>query len=335
MRSENSGSGEDVWRPAAALDTLRLRADLLACIRHFFREHEVLEVETPILSRAGIPAPCIESFTTCLDGSDNAGTATLYLHTSPEFPMKRLLAAGSGSIYQMCRVFRRGECGKLHNPEFSMLEWYRIGFDEFRLMDEIESLLQAVLPVSMVPASIKRVPYRQLFQDIAGVDGLTANVSELQACLRSHDVAFSDALLEQDVDGWKDLVLTEIIVPALADRVLFVHDYPASQAALARVDEGTPPVARRFELFWHGIEIANGFFELTDAAEQNRRFAAEQQQRRKLKLPEVVLDTRMIAALREGLPECAGVALGIDRLLMVTTGQTDIRNVLAFPIDRA
>ena len=153
--------------------------------------------------------------------------------------------------------------------------------------------------------------------------------------MRSHDVAFSDALLEQDVDGWKDLVLTEIIVPALADRVLFVHDYPASQAALARVDEGTPPVARRFELFWHGIEIANGFFELTDAAEQNRRFAAEQQQRRKLKLPEVVLDTRMIAALREGLPECAGVALGIDRLLMVTTGQTDIRNVLAFPIDRA
>lgn len=328
-------SGQDAWRPVASLSILRTRAELLAGIRRFFHRLDVLEVETPALSRAGTPAPYLESFTTRDRGTQGAGDRTLYLHTSPEFPMKRLLAAGSGSIYQVCKVFRCGELGQLHNPEFTLLEWYRTGYDEYALMDEIEQLLATVVPAQKMPDAFGRMTYRQLFTEYAGVDGLTASARDLRACCKEHGVPFSDALLDLDLDGWRDLVLTEIIVPALGDRVMFVHDYPATQAALACVSDDDPPVARRFELLWHGVELANGFLELADGMEQSRRFAVEQQQRRKLNLPEVELDTRLIAALEGGLPDCAGVALGIDRLLMVITGQSDLRRVLAFPIDIA
>lgn len=333
MTLEDSGAG--FWRPRASLEALEQRARLLDRIRHFFRQRDVLEVETPILSQAGIPSPALESFTTRYRGPALPGPTDLYLHTSPEFPMKRLLAAGCGSIFQICKVFRNGEAGRLHNPEFTMLEWYRTGFDEFRLMDEVESLLHEVLPDGVDLPRIERISYRRLFQTCAGVDGLTATVTDLQTCLGIRGIEFSTAVEGQGLDGWRDLVLTRVILPVLNDRVLFVYDYPETQAALARLREGTPPVARRFELFWRGIELANGFRELTDAAEQSRRFAVEQQQRRMQELPDVALDARLVAALQAGLPDCSGVAIGVDRLLMIVTGRNDIRDVLAFPVDRA
>ncbi len=323
------------WQPCAALSMLQQRADLLDRIRRFFRARNVLEVETPVLSAAGTPSPVLESFRALYRGPGVSRARTLYLHTSPEFAMKRLLAAGSGSIYQICKVFRNGEAGKLHNPEFTLLEWYRVGFDDIRLMDEVESFMRNMIAQEDQPAKYARVAYRELFQRYAGVDGLEATVGDLQACLRSRNIGCPAGLAATDSDGWRDLVLSEVIVPQLVDEVLFVYDYPASQAALARLRPGLPAVAQRFELYWRGLELANGFYELTSAREQSQRFAREKQQRREQELPDVDLDTRFLAALQSGLPDCSGVAVGVDRLLMVAAGKDDIRDVLAFPIDRA
>lgn len=323
------------WQPCAALSMLKRRARLLDRIRSFFRARDVLEVETPVLSAAGTPSPVLESFRALYRGPGVSRARTLYLHTSPEFAMKRLLAAGSGSVYQICKVFRNGEAGTLHNPEFTLLEWYRVGFNDIRLMDEVESFMRNMIAQEDQPAKYARVAYRELFQRYAGVDGLEATVADLQACLRSRNVGYPAGLAATDSDGWRDLVLSEVIVPQLVDEVLFVYDYPASQAALARLRPGSPAVAQRFELYWRGLELANGFYELTSAREQSQRFAREKQQRREQALPDVDLDTRFLAALESGLPDCSGVAVGVDRLLMVVAGKDDIRDVLAFPIDRA
>jgi lysyl-tRNA synthetase class 2 len=323
------------WQPCAALSMLTERAGLLDRMRGFFRVREVLEVETPVLSAAGTPSPMLESFRASYRGPGVPGGRNLYLHTSPEFAMKRLLAAGSGSIYQICKVFRNGEAGTLHNPEFTLLEWYRVGFDATQLMDEVEAFMRDMLARQAQPAEYGRLAYRELFQRYAGVDGLEATVADLQACLRSRDIGCPAGLAATDLDGWRDLVLSEVIVPQLVDEVLFVYDYPASQAALARLRPGSPSVAQRFELYWRGLELANGFCELTSAREQSQRFTLEEQQRRERGLPAVDVDSRFLAALQSGLPDCSGVAVGVDRLLMVATGKDDIRDVLAFPIDRA
>ena len=323
------------WQPSAALSMLKQRAGLLERIRSFFRARNVLEVETPVLSAAGTPSPVLESFRALYGGPGVSQARNLYLHTSPEFAMKRLVAAGSGSIYQICKVFRNGEAGKLHNPEFTLLEWYRVGFNDTRLMDEVESFMRNMIGQQGQPAKYDRIAYRELFQRYAGVDGLEATVADLQECLRSRGLGCPAGLAATDLDGWRDLVLSEVIVPQLVDEVLFVYDYPASQAALARLRPGLPSVAQRFELYWRGLELANGFCELTSAREQSQRFTLENQQRHEQGLSDVDLDSRFLAALQSGLPDCSGVAVGVDRLLMVATGKDDIRDVLAFPIDRA
>ncbi len=311
---------------------LKLRAHLLAQIREFFARRSVLEVETPVLSHGGSCDPSLHSLRTMAAFSGTSEeTALLYLHTSPEFAMKRLLAAGSGSIYQIARVFRDAERGRLHNPEFTLVEWYRVGFDHHRLMDEIEALLSQVLG----NVSCVRLRYAEVFQMHAGLNPHSASIAELDQRARQLDLRFSWPACEHR-DDYLNLIISHCIAPQLGwDQPAFVYDFPASQAALARIRQGNPSVAERFELFIHGMEIANGFHELTDPVEQQRRFEAELAERRRLGLPEVPMDERLLAALEQGLPDCAGVALGLDRLVMVLSGARDIAEVLAFPIERA
>ena len=325
-------SGAD-WRPTANLASLHARAALLARIRAFFAAAGVLEVETPLLSRAAATDPALASLRVTGDLPDRDGG--WYLHTSPEFAMKRLLAAGSGPIWQLCRVFRDGERGRLHHPEFSLLEWYRPGWETDRLMDEVADLARAALERPELPA--RRVAYRDLFRDELGLDPWTASLDDLRtAAVRA---AIPDAAtLDLDRDGWLDLLLTQCLEPGLGrDALTFLHDYPPSQAALARLrrDADGQTVAERFELYLDGIELANGFGELTDAAEQAARFDRDLERRRALGLSRPPRDDRLLAALAAGLPDSAGVALGIDRLLMLATGASRIDAVLAFPIERA
>ncbi len=312
------------WQPAAALPALRARAAVNAAIRAFFAAREVLEVEVPLLAGATVTDPQIES----LSLATTAGQR--YLQTSPEFAMKRLLAAGSGPIYCLGKAFRRAECGRRHNPEFTLLEWYRPGYDDCRLMQEVAQLLGAVLDIDRV----ERLSYRDLFQRHLGVDPHTASVATLQQLARRHmEVDWEDG----DRDIWLDLLLSHVLEPQLAAGLTFIYDYPASQAALARLqrDDQGQWVAKRFEAYVNGMELANGYWELSDAGEQRQRFAADLERRRARGLPCPQPDQQLLAALAAGLPDCAGVALGVDRLIMLKLGAASIDEVLAFPFDRA
>ena len=316
------------WQPSAPLNNLRRRAQIINVIRRFFADRDVLEVDTPTLSTAAVSDPHLFPFATDFVPEGGGQARTLYLHTSPEYPMKRLLAAGSGCIWQLCRVYRNGETGRRHNPEFSMLEWYRVGFDHHRLMDEVDDLVDAVLGCGRS----RRVTYASLFEEHLGVDIHRCEDAELARLGQTH----CDFRGELDRDGWLNLLFSHCIEPRLLEPTM-VYAFPASQAALARVVDGddSVPSAARFELFIKGMELANGYFELTDAAEQARRFAADQQLREALMRPALPTDQRLIEALQQGLPECAGVALGVDRLVMLALGASHIDEVIAFPLQRA
>lgn len=250
--------------------------------------------------------------------------------------MKRLLAAGSGCIYQIARVFRDGEAGRRHNPEFTLLEWYRVGFDHHRLMDEVTELVTALLAGRLPLAQPERLSYRELFQRHLDLNPHRASVAELAARAETQGVSIPPGMPTDRTDPWLDLLLTHYIEPRLgAGRLTFVYDYPASQAALARLGPGDPPVGERFELYVNGVELANGFHELGNAAEQRRRFEAENATRRGLGWPLMPVDENLLAALAAGLPDCAGVALGFDRLVMLAAGKTTLAEVLAFPFERA
>ncbi|UAW99117.1 elongation factor P--(R)-beta-lysine ligase [Halopseudomonas nanhaiensis] len=316
------------WQPSASLDNLRARAAIVDQIRRFFAEREVLEVETPALSRAAVSDPHLFPFVTPFEPEGGGEHSLLYLHTSPEYPMKRLLAAGSGAIWQLCKVFRNGETGSRHNPEFSMLEWYRPGFDHHRLMDEVAELVRAVIGCP----PIHKVTYSSLFAGQLGLDIHDCAVAEL-ARLGRAQCGFEGEL---DRDGWLNLLFSHCIEPALIEPTM-VYAFPTSQAALARIveEDDAVPCAARFELFIKGMELANGYYELTDAAEQALRFEADQARRSQLGRPVLPIDDNLVAALRHGLPDCAGVALGVDRLIMLALGATRIDQVVAFAMDRA
>ncbi len=299
---------------------------MLADVRAFFAARDVLEVETPIMATCGVTDVQLQSLPV-----DSPGTPHRHwLQTSPEYHMKRLLAAGSGAIYQVSRVFRAGECGRRHNPEFSLLEWYRPGFDHWQLMDEVAELARLVVGVDR----IARISYRDLFMQYTGIDPFAAEDAELlSAATRCSGLHAADL----DRDTALDVLLTHRIEPQLAaEPALFVHSYPASQAALARtaVVSGAA-IAHRFELYLNGLEICNGYWELSDPQEQRRRFESDNARRRALGVETMPVDERLLAALEEGLPACAGVALGLDRLLMVRAGASSLAEVLAFPVDRA
>jgi lysyl-tRNA synthetase class 2 len=310
---------------------------MLERLRAFFSARGVLEVETPLLSAAATPDPNLASLSCRYTGPGHASGQNRYLHTSPEFPMKRLLAAGSNSIYQVCKVFRDGEAGRLHNPEFTMLEWYRTGFDDRQLMDEVDELVHLLLSGHLALETSERLSYRAAFEQITGLDPHRASASEFAqvACARNINVP-QEFREGRDASLWRDLLLSHLVEPQLGQkRPTFVYDYPASQAALARVRAGDPPLASRFELFIKGVEIANGFHELADSAEQRARFARQQHARLASGQPAVPVDERFLAALSAGLPDCAGVALGFDRLVMLAAGVDRIDDVMAFAWESA
>jgi len=311
---------------------LALRARLYARIREFFAERGVLEVETPILSRAANTDPNIESFSASFSGHADAGPRERWLRTSSEFAQKRLLAAGVGDNYELGRVFRNGEAGRRHNPEFTMLEWYRVGWDHRRLIDEAIELVQSALALVGKSAEIRKSTYRELFIGALALDPFTANESDLRAALG--DVRVDAQGLSRD--DWLDLLLTHRIQPEFPpNRMTVIYDYPATQCALAKIRAGDPPVAERFELYVGTQELANGYHELTDAVEQRARFVRDNARRRARGLQALPVDEGLLAAIETGLPDCAGVALGIERLLMAMTGTDDIREVLAFAFARA
>jgi len=306
---------------------LRLRARLYARVRRFFAERDVLEIETPILSAAGNTDPNIESFTTRFSGHVDAGAPLRWLRTSSEFPQKRLLAAGISDCYELGRVFRNGEAGRRHNPEFTMLEWYRVGWDHLRLIDETVELVRAALALVGKSAEVQKYTYRELFRTALNLDPFAASDAELQAALG--DVQIDAHGLWRD--DWLDLLLTHRIQPTFpVDRITVISDYPATQCALAKIRADDSPVAERFELYIGVQELANGYHELTDATEQRARFERDNARRRQRGLIEVPIDARLLAALEQGMPDCAGVALGVERLLMAMLGTDDIRDVLAF-----
>lgn len=316
------------WQPSAEILTLHERAKMLAAVRAFFAEHGVMEVDTHCLSQAAVSDPFIDSLEVVFSTHPGAEEQRYYLQSSPEYAMKRLLAADSGPIYQLAKAFRNGEVGRQHNPEFTMLEWYRPRFSLEQLMDEVQALVTVLLGLQ----HWERLSYRDLFKRFVGVDPHQASIEELQALLEPHfECPFSD----ERKDTWLELVMSYLIEPKLIEPVL-VFDFPASQAALAEVVEDGQgvQVAARFELYAGGMELANGYQELRDPAEQAKRLEADDKVRDSLGLPRRPLETRLVSALESGIPACAGVALGFDRLLMVKVGASNLKEVIPFGFER-
>lgn len=313
----------DQWRPTATVAGLQRRAQLLRDIRDFLSTRGILEVETPLLSTAGNTDPMINSIM-AEDGR--------YLRTSPEFALKRLLAAGSGDIYELGRVFRHGEAGRHHNPEFTMLEWYRTGFSYHQLMDEVAAIVRHCGRGKFDLWPQDKLSYRQLFQTHLDLDPFIADKHELAAAAKQHGIEDMDLQRTQ----WLDLLVSLVIQPALPQECLtIVYDFPAEQAALARIRPASPPMAERFELFLGRTELANGYQELTDAAEQRQRFDTDNQSRQQVGKQQYELDHHLLSAMAHGLPDCAGVALGVDRLLMAILGAEALDEVITFPFSRA
>lgn len=315
---------------------LRLRARLNARFRDFFASRGVLEVETPVLGRAGNTDPNIASFTLDFTGPVHGGPRRRWLRTSPEFALKRLLAEGFGDCYELGRVFRDGEAGGRHNPEFTMLEWYRVGWDHTRLAEETVALLvEAMALVGRAPLSLRVLDFATLYREAFGFDPHTAAIDTLRAALGG--IAIDPEGLSRD--DWLDLLMTHRLQPAFAkDAITVVHDWPASQAALARIrpasGSGAVPVAERFELYLGPLEIANGYHELNDAAEQRARFERDHALRLQRGAALPLIDEALLAAL-PALPDCAGVALGVDRLLMALLDTPRIADVLAYDFAHA
>jgi elongation factor P--(R)-beta-lysine ligase len=324
-----TGAGKDAgdWRPTASREMLQMRATLLARTRGFFAARGVLEVDTPIVVNSPVTDVHIHSAQVKFEAGD-----PFFLHTSPEYAMKCLLAAASGDIYQICHVVRALERGRLHNAEFTLIEWYRLGFSLDALMSEVEALVRELLDRPRAYPAAERVSYREAFVHALALDPFTAPVAQLAEHARR---AGFDGVTT-DRDELLELLMGTVIGPQLGkDGLTFVHSYPASQAALARLDPADPRAAQRFELYCNGIELANGFHELACEREQRERFEHDIAERRRSGLPVASLDERLLAALGAGLPDCCGVALGFDRTLMLAAGAERIDAVLPFPTERA
>lgn len=318
---------QTTWQPTASMEQLRQRAALITAIRHFFAERQVMEVDTPAMSHATVTDIHLHTFQTEFVGPGYADGSKLFFMTSPEFHMKRLLAAGSGCIYQINKAFRNEENGRHHNPEFTMLEWYRIGFDHHKLMDEMDDLLQLVLKCG----AAERMTYQQAFIDVLGVCPLEGSMQELKAVAAK--LGLSDiAEPEEDRDTLLQLLFSIGVEAKIGQQVpAFVYDFPASQAALAKINPQDNRVADRFEVYFKGIELANGFHELDNPKEQLARFEQDNAKRLEMGLKPQPIDYHLIGALEAGLPDCAGVALGVDRLIMLALGCDHIDQVTAFP----
>jgi len=317
---------QEDWRPTASPETLIRRAEIIRDIRNWFHLNSVLEVETPQLSHGATTDPQIESFS----------TGARYLRTSAEFHLKRLLASGVSDLYELGKVFRLDESGRNHNPEFTMLEWYRRGMDHHQLIAEVESLLQYL---HKDPAlGIERISYRALWKNVTDLDVAKTSCEGVVAFLEKSGISVPESVAD-DFDALQDLAMGTTVADSLAaNQYTCIYDYPASQASLARIDSADPdwPVASRFEVYYGSIELANGFHELTDAIEQQQRFEADNESRKQNNKKSMPIDVRFIASLQHGMPDCAGVAIGIDRLLMVLMDNIDhLQEVISFNWHRA
>ncbi|WP_160179722.1 elongation factor P--(R)-beta-lysine ligase [Paraglaciecola mesophila] len=314
------------WQPTADIAILKQRANIIADIRQFFFQRNVTEVETPQLSNASVSDFHMRVFETEFNDPTSPQARTMYLQTSPEYAMKRLLCAGSGPIYQIAKAFRNEEAGKHHNPEFTMLEWYRPDFNHRQLMDELDDLMQHVVGCEKA----QRMSYQAAFISYLSIDPLTAPLSALQQ--KGSELGYEHICQhEQDRDTILQLLFSHEIEPKIAnERPCFIDRFPASQAALARISPDDGRVAERFELYFKGIELANGFHELANVEEQRQRFTADNDLRERNGLPNVAIDELFLSALEAGLPNCAGVAVGIDRLVMLALDKPNISQVLAF-----
>ena len=322
----------DSWKPACDLEHLRLRAQMLIKIRSFFEKRSVLEVETPLLCSATGTDPQLDFFSSVFQCAPK--NKEMFLQTSPEFAMKRLLAAGSGSIFQICKAFRNGEVGRYHNPEFSILEWYRLDFTLDQLMDEVAELIAQVSGGLVDP--VYKINYTEVFQQVTGLNPLLFNQNAYANYAVKNNLNDAVLICADDHAMWLDFIFSYTVQPALANYFLcMVYGYPAIQSSLARINVENPAVSDRFEVFIKGIEIGNGFFELADADEQEKRFDQENAVRQKKGLRCVDKDKRFLEALTAGLPDCSGIALGLDRLLMVVSNVPALSDVIAFPFDRA
>lgn len=338
------------YLPSASLETLRLRGELLETVRRFFRGRGYWEVETPVLSRDVVIDAHLDPF--CVETAVGRRSETWYLQTSPEFHMKRLLAAGATEIFQVSRVMRLGELGRLHNPEFTMIEWYRVGDTHHEQMDCTEALVRSVFvragELQVRDADVRRpfdfsstrpflrISYDEAFERFAGRRVLRCTTNELAALAERHGVSAPPGLAPDDRDGWLNLLLACVVEPHLGkSEPTFLYDYPASQSALARVREDDPPVAERFELYLEGVELCNGYHELTDPHELRRRMRVQSESRAKEGLRDLPHDNRLLDAMDAGLPASSGVALGFDRLAMLALGKETLSEVMAFDFTRA
>lgn len=307
---------------------LKSRSRMLHDIRAFFYLRDVLEVETPALSQSANTDPSIESFQVPTIGDDHD---CRYLHTSPEYPMKRLLAHGSGDIYQIAKVWRAGELGEQHNPEFTMLEWYRLELSYHQLMQEVDELLLKVLSLgdNLVKQTSRRVSYQQLFLEVLNINPHIASQSELQKCIDKQHI---DIMGELDQSAMLDILMTHCIEPSFSKKGLtFVYDYPAQQKALAQLSDGVVPVAQRFEVYYGSVELGNGYQEQTNAEKNTEVLQADLAMRKAKGMIKVPIDERFLTAMQEGLPYCSGVAIGLDRLLMCQLGKKKLQEVISFP----
>ncbi|WP_334048444.1 elongation factor P--(R)-beta-lysine ligase [Alteromonas gracilis] len=319
------------WQPTTTHEARVARAELLRTIREFFYARNVLEVDTALLSNGTVTDEHLDAFDTEFNFAPSGKPTRLYLQTSPEYAMKRLLCADSGSIYQICKAFRHEGEGRWHNPEFTMLEWYRLGFDHFALMEEVDALLQETLATS--PAD--KMTYQQAFQTYLNIDPLSAGDNVLLKAMEQQNIDIHAPQSLSD-DSKLQLLFSYAIEPKIGiDKPCFIYNFPASQAALAKLSAADERVAERFEVYYRGAELANGFNELSAASEQRQRFETDNEKRRAANLPVKPIDENFLSALDAGLPSCAGVALGIDRLLMLKTNATHIQEVINFAVSRA
>ena len=317
------------WQPSAPIKNIIARAKIIMELRGFFIDRGLLEVDTPILSEYGVTDLHLSVFETCFFAPFQPMPKQLFLSTSPEYHMKRLLAAGSGPIFQICKVFRNEEAGRNHNPEFTMLEWYRPHFDMYRLINEVDDLLQQILDCE----GAESFSYQFIFQEYVGLDPLSAEKTELAKKAKEQGLVEAE---KQSRDMLLQYLFSQMVEPKIGQqRPAAVYYFPSSQAALAQISSEDHRVAERFEFYYKGLELANGFNELTDAAEQLHRFERDNKQRQAMGLPTRQIDQRFISALQHGVPQSAGVALGVDRLLMIALGQQNIADVLSFNVDNA
>jgi lysyl-tRNA synthetase class 2 len=326
-----SDTSSSNWRPSASIANLQKRGQIISQIRQFFARRNVWEVDTPSLCSSTVTDLHMQAFVTEFSCPPSGKSQNLYLQTSPEYAMKRLLCAGSGAIFQICKAFRNEDVGRNHNPEFTMLEWYRPGFDHLQLMAELNELVQMVLGCK----AADKISYQQACQQFLQLDPLSASLKEVK--FLGTELGYGHICAQEDnIDTLLQLLFCQHVEPKIGQNVpCFIYDFPASQAALARISPVDPRVAQRFELYYQGKELANGFHELADAGEQSQRFSHENKQRAAIGLEPVSIDEHFLEALQAGLPDCAGVAVGIDRLIMLALEENDISQVLAFSYHNA